>query len=70
MELDIKKTNYLHIPLIEEYSALEELVRIFGSARGIMLPIFQTSKTIFLISPHYDAFGNDFSPFGDKLLAA
>lgn len=36
----------------------------------IMLPIFQTSKTTFLISPHYDAFGNSFSPFGVKLLTA
>ena len=38
--------------------------------KTIMLPIFQTSKTTFLISPHYDAFRNSFSPFGAKILAA
>ena len=42
-----------------------------GSTLGtIMLPIFQTSKITFLISPHYDSFGNSFSPFGTKILAA
>ncbi len=31
MELDITKTNYLHVPLIEEYYALEEILALYVS---------------------------------------
>ena len=45
-----------------------EVVENSGKIDTIMHPISQTSKITFLISAHYDAFGNCLSPFGVELL--
>ncbi len=39
-----------------------------GKGETIMLLFFQTGKTTFLISPHYDTDCNSFSPLNPKLL--
>jgi transposase len=69
-----RNVNAKHIPINKKELTknTEDFMNMLSldSQRVYMLPIFQTSKTTFLISPHYDAFCNSFSPFGAKLLVA